>query len=435
MYRLSLRFIVIVSLITFSMAVLAGEPGRRMTVSPSAIEWDSADHQTIVLRVQSPDGEIHEQTFRGGQKPVFRLSEQATDGAYNYELRNTRDDRVQSGTITVLNGAFLSSDAAEAKPAREVASNSWRDRPVGNPDLTGDTYIIGGQLCVGQDCTGSESLGFKTILLRENNNFIHFEDTSTAAGFASNDWRIQINDTSSGGANKFTIEDVTSAKVPFFIEGNSPTNTVYLDSTGRVGFRTSTPALDLHVAAPATPGLRLDQTSGTLQVWDVAANNLNFFVRDVTAGNTQPFRIRTGAPTSSLDIASSGNVGLNCDAPGSDLVIASGAGCSNPSSSLNAGDTQFTAASSRTFKENIHRVDVPNVLEKLEKIDVYQYDFIGGPKDRVGLIAEDFHTIFERGSEKYINGSEVQMALWLAVKELAAQNKELRERLEALEKK
>ena len=434
MYRLSLRFIVLVSLVILTTAALASEPGRRMTVSPSALEWETTD-QAVVLRVQLPDGEIYEQAFRAGQKPVFRLAEPAANGPYSYELRATRDERAQSGTITVLDGAFVLPDLAETTSRRAVAANSWRDKPVGNPVFTGDTYITGGQLCVGLDCTGSEALVFKTILLKENNDFIHFEDTSTAAGFASNDWRIQVNDTFSGGANKFTIEAVTSAKVPFLIEGNTPANALYLDSTGRIGFRTSTPSVDLHVAAPATPALRLDQTSGTLQAWDVGANNLHYFVRDVTAGNLQPFRIRTGAPTSSIDVASSGNVGLNCDAPGSDLVIASGAGCSNPSSSLNAGDTQFTAASSRTFKENLAPVDVPDVLEKIESIDVYQYDFINGPKDRVGLIAEDFHTIFERGSEKYINGSEVQMALWLAVKELTAQNKQLRERIEALEKK
>ncbi|MBU4348502.1 hypothetical protein KJ671_03335 [Patescibacteria group bacterium] len=34
------------------------------------------------------------------------------------------------------------------------------------------------------------------------------------------------------------------------------------------------------------------------------------------------------------------------------------------------------------------------------------------------LIAEDFHVIFERGSDKELNGNEVQMALWLAVQEL-----------------
>ena len=48
-------------------------------------------------------------------------------------------------------------------------------------------------------------------------------------------------------------------------------------------------------------------------------------------------------------------------------------------------------------------------------------------------MAEDFHTVFERGSDKMINGQEVQMALWLAVQVLTRQNRELSERLLELE--
>lgn len=467
MFRLSLRFIVLTSLLVLVAPSFAAEPNSgpvgRISVTASAIEWDPvADHEAIVLKVQEPDGDVQTETFRAGQRPVFRLGERSIDGAYSYELRAVprisaqvreklaaaRDDHdaarlqresglggsiVQSGTLSVVNGAFVLPGAVEPR----TTGAPWRNKPIANPTLSGDTYIVGGQLCVGFDCTGSESLAFKTILLKENNDFIHFEDTSTTAGFASNDWRIQVNDTFSGGVNKFVIEDVTSAKVPFYIEGNAATNSIYIDSTGRIGFRTSTPALDLHITTTNSPAMRFEQTSGggfPAQTWDIGANNVNFFVRDVTAGNLYPFRIRPGAPSGAMDIGATG-VGINCLFAASDLVIASGGGCSNPSSSMNAGDSQFTVASSRTFKENLSRVEVSDVLEKIETIDVYEYDFVNGPKDRVGLIAEDFHQIFGRGSEKYINGQEVQMALWLAVKELAAQNKALRERIEDLEQK
>jgi hypothetical protein len=60
-----------------------------------------------------------------------------------------------------------------------------------------------------------------------------------------------------------------------------------------------------------TPGIRLLQTnlSGfTAQTWDVAGNEANFFIRDLTGGSRLPFRIRPGAPTSSIDIAATGDV-------------------------------------------------------------------------------------------------------------------------------
>jgi hypothetical protein len=82
---------------------------------------------------------------------------------------------------------------------------------------------------------------------------------------------------------------------------------------GNIGFGTSTPVLELHIADGDTPGIRLDQDGsggwGTY-VWDVAANETNFFIRDVTGGSKLPFKIFPGAPTNSLTIDNTGNIGL-----------------------------------------------------------------------------------------------------------------------------
>src|SRR6185369_3843988 len=53
----------------------------------------------------------------------------------------------------------------------------------------------------------------------------------------------------------------------------------------------------------------------TAQTWDIAGNEANFFVRDVTGGSRLPFRIRPGAPTSSIDIDASGEVGIGTASP------------------------------------------------------------------------------------------------------------------------
>ena len=66
-----------------------------------------------------------------------------------------------------------------------------------------DDLIVDGSGCFGFDCVNGESFGFSTILLKENNLRIRFEDTSNSASFPSNDWEITINDSSNGGANKF----------------------------------------------------------------------------------------------------------------------------------------------------------------------------------------------------------------------------------------
>ncbi|MHB8271910.1 tail fiber domain-containing protein [Bradyrhizobium sp.] len=181
-----------------------------------------------------------------------------------------------------------------------------------------DDLIVQGSTCVGLDCVNNESFGFDTIRLKENNTRIKFDDTSTLSGFPANDWQLTANDSASGGLNKFSIENTTVATVPFTVVGPAPTNSLFIDGTGRVGLRTSTPGLDLSIKTGNTPAHRLEQDTSngfTAQTWDIGGNEANFFVRDVTGGSRLPFRIRPGAPTSSIDINASGNVGIGTASP------------------------------------------------------------------------------------------------------------------------
>jgi len=195
--------------------------------------------------------------------------------------------------------------------------------PAAADFVIADDLIVQGSACIGFDCVNGENFGFDTIRLKENNTRIKFEDTSVGS-FPSNDWQLTANDSASGGANRFSIEDVTNAKVPFTVRGNAPSSSIFVDGSGRVGFRNATPVLDLHVKTGNSPGLRLEQdgSSGFVaQSWDIAGNEANFFVRDVTSGSKLPFRIRPGAPTSSLDINGSGNVGVGTASPAAALDV------------------------------------------------------------------------------------------------------------------
>ncbi|WP_055443501.1 hypothetical protein [Lacinutrix himadriensis] len=186
-----------------------------------------------------------------------------------------------------------------------------------------DSIIIGSQ-CVGLDCVDGENFGFDTVRLKENNLRIHFDDTSASASFAANDWRISINDTANGGLNYFAIDDATAGTNPFRILAGAGNNAFYLNASGNLGLGTATPAVELHVTDGDTPTLRLEQDGAvgwTPQTWDVAGNEANFFVRDVTNGSALPFRIQPGAATSSLYIAATGNVSLGDNSPSEKLEV------------------------------------------------------------------------------------------------------------------
>jgi len=346
---------------TLSFAKPSGpEPVGHLTTSASSVQWmtSAIDHEMVILTVVGPNGAVFHKEFARGSAPSFRLQDlggRLTDGAYTYELRvvprisdevkkqlaaaraEGDDDAagriqnaaginpealVQSGSLRVINGSFVSSDLDEpasgptAAGKTPVASSVKVIKPL--DVVTADDEIIQGSLCVGLDCVNNESFGFDTIRLKENNTRIKFDDTSTSTGFPNHDWQLTANDSASGGANKFSIEDITAATVPFTVTGSAPTNSVFVDSTGRLGLRTATPVLDIHVATSNTPAMRLEQNNSggfTAQTWDIAGNEANFFVRDVTGGSRLPFRIRPGAPTSSIDINASGNVGVGTASP------------------------------------------------------------------------------------------------------------------------
>ena len=183
-----------------------------------------------------------------------------------------------------------------------------------------DDLIVDGSACIGFDCVNGESFGFDTIRLKENNLRIKFDDTSVAASYPRNDWQLTANDSANGGASKFSIDDISGSRTPFTVEANARSHSLYVDDGGRIGSRTSTPSTEIHTIDGDTPTLRLQQdgSSGFApQTWDVAGNETNFFIRDVTNGSTLPFRIRPEAPTNSIFIDVDGDVGLGTSSPDS----------------------------------------------------------------------------------------------------------------------
>lgn len=262
---------------------------------------------------------------------------------------------VVSGSFAVLNGSIIVPGSLEeegegfarvtpppvSRPNRSAGlrpnpaamSGFRRHHPVANPFfdfVIADDLIVQGSACVGLDCVDGENFGFDTIRLKENNTRLQFEDTSTSAGFATTNWQIRANAQPSGGGSFLAIVDQgdngnsETGTIVVEVDAGAPANSLRVSSTGNIGLGTATPALELHLNNSDTPSMRLEQnnTGGfTAQTWDVAGNEANFFVRDVTGGSLLPFRIRPGAPTSSIDISASGNVGVGTSSPASLLHV------------------------------------------------------------------------------------------------------------------
>ncbi|NNF33050.1 MAG: tail fiber domain-containing protein [Saprospiraceae bacterium] len=190
-----------------------------------------------------------------------------------------------------------------------------------------DDVIVVGSICVGIDCNNGMAFGFDTQILQENNLRILFNDTSNSASFPTTDWRLVANDSSNGGRSYFAIQDEDTGRYPFQVEGGAPDNALIVESDGDVGIGLRDPVVELHVRDGDTPTLRLDQDGSSgfgSQIWDVAGNETNFFIRDATNGSKLPFKIKPQAPDNSLFVAANGDIGLGTQSPLNALQVESG---------------------------------------------------------------------------------------------------------------
>src|ERR1044072_5297029 len=289
-----------------------------MTAIGSGVRWDVAvPYSSVTMTVAAPDGRVFRKEFKAGAVPQFLIStkegERLPDGTYTYELSlapslsqaareallaaRGKDDEpeevratrkrlqpaplVQSGAFSILNGAVIVAGAIEeggrspvskvttpsqlsANNPVQTAAKTQKHHPllITKPDdVIPDDLIVQGSICAGLDCVNGEVFGFDTIRMKKNNTRLQFEDTS-AAGFPLNNWQIRANSSGAGGASFLAFVDQGAAgnsetgTILFEVDAGAPANSIKVSSNGKVGFRTGTPVLDLHMNTSATPAVR-----------------------------------------------------------------------------------------------------------------------------------------------------------------------------------
>jgi hypothetical protein len=477
-----------------------------VTIDTDEISWQPrADGATFNLTISGPGDFFLQKVYLPGERPIFKSTDSAgaplPDGVYTYEYRALQqnmqsevDDAqrglvsgvepaVQSGSFAVLRGSFVTQDAVEG--GKELDTNV----PVPLDHLIYDDLIVDGSACIGFDCVNGESFGFDTLRLKENNLRLHFDDTSTTASFPRNDWTIVANDSANGGLSYLAFEDRTAGRHVFKVEAGAPNNALYVEDTGDIGIGTSSPVLELDIVDGDTPSVRLNQDGSygwSPQVWDVAGNESNFFIRDVTNGSKLSFRIQPGAPTNSIYIGETGHIGIGTSAPTSPIHIQRSG--TNPRLVLErtddhgtkwvfkgtAGGLRFeadgatpsqavldtsgnltiqgtlTESSDADAKENFSLVNARELLNTLVELPISSWNFkFDGPELRhLGPMAQDFYRAFGLGmDDKHIaplDSSGVALAAIqglhaiveekdVQIRALQAQTADLEARLAALE--
>ena len=391
----------------------------------------------MMFRVADPQGLLIFDKSSNGIPIKWSPPAEAQEGTYTWEVRvgfgernRTRDNGHQtdppsmpwrqSGTVfikgggivppsleetSILKNIFSVASAKFAKLMDLLVTSAYADV------LHYDDVIITGSLGVGSDSADGQNFGFDTIQLKENNLRIYFDDTSNTSSFPSNDWRIIINDNTDGGASYFAIEDSTAGRVPFKIEAGAPANSLYIEDYGHIGIGTALPAVELHIADSDTPSVRLeqDQSGGWApQTWDLAGNETNFFIRDVTNGSKLPFKIKPGAPTDSLFIKNDGKVGVGTGTPTEALHVE---GNAYVSANLELG-------SSRAYKESIHPLGATEAIKTLMELQPVKYRYKSDPdEESLGFIAEDVPDLVATNNRKTLSPMDLVALLTRVLQE------------------
>ena len=102
----------------------------------------------------------------------------------------------------------------------------------------------------------------------------------------------KVSSITSLGDSYFRVHDITANLYPFTIQASAPSHSLFVQGiSDNIGLGNSTPEVELHIIDGYISALRFEQDGSsyhTPQIWDLAGDETNFFIQDVTNSNLLP---------------------------------------------------------------------------------------------------------------------------------------------------
>lgn len=200
-----------------------------------------------------------------------------------------------------------------------------------------------------------------------------------------------------GNTNRTTdggiIYNTSAARSGMEFRTGSNITQMTITSAGNVGIGTSTPSSEVEVRNTSDVELGLWSQDAGGHRWTLQSSGVNGSLLDASF---QIIDRTSGVNTSRFLISTNGNVGIGTNSPNEKLtvhgnIIASGSICAN---------NGVSCASDRNLKENFKPVNAREVLEKVAKLSVTQWNYKSDKESpHVGPVAQDFHAAFGLGHD------------------------------------
>ncbi len=214
-----------------------------------------------------------------------------------------------------------------------------------------------------------------------------------------------------GNESNFFIRDATHAsKLPFRIEPDAPTDSIFVKSNGYVGIGTGAPSAQLEVETTGTASkLLLQRTDGATT--RISSTNTYSYIGSET---NHPVRI----------IANNGwKMQINADGT---LDMSDGGGY----------DGTWNPASSREYKENIKELDADEAMDALEELNPVKFNYKKHKKEeKLGFIAEDVPDLVATNGRKNLSTMDIVALLTKVVQEQQKSIKEQQNTISELKNK
>ncbi|BDD10782.1 hypothetical protein FUAX_32140 [Fulvitalea axinellae] len=186
---------------------------------------EGADFGGAVMKV---GGAVRYEGIPATPAPGMLFYDPSGSGAFKYYDNNSAAVEVNAGNVTYSGSLF-----------------SYQNQDI----MLHHDLVVTQSIGVGNDMASGQDFGYSTLMLKENNLRIMFDDADDPNGtMPANDWQIEANSSQNGGDSYFAVMDMTSGTTPFRIMAGAPDKSFYVGASGNVGVGTDVPSHKLEVA-------------------------------------------------------------------------------------------------------------------------------------------------------------------------------------------